>query len=73
VSREVSDFPTGSELELELGDGPRFYRLMHKFKNDGGGWCREVDADGRLDERRDGIRILSGSLPVLSSRRVPAK
>lgn len=70
----VDGFPVGAELLLELDGegGPRWYRFMHQFGG-GGGWVREVDEDGSLDNDRDGIRIVAGSRVVLSSRKVPPR
>ena len=68
----VSDFPVGSELELDLGYDWRWYRLMHKFQ-DGGGWVRELSESGELDNSRDGIIIVPAARVVRSSRNVPRK
>jgi len=42
----VSDFPVGSELLLDIGEGRKWYALMHKFSDTGGGWVREIYEDG---------------------------
>ncbi len=68
---KINDFEVSSELELDLGDGWRWYRLMRRWPD--GGWVREILEDGRLDNSRDGIRVVDGSLVVRTARAVPLK